>query len=267
MTATTSPAPAVLTDSAPHNPIGDVIVLARRQLLRTIRQPFLLVPALIIPIFFLVVNLGALSNATSFFAIDNAANFFLPVSILFVVSNGGAGLAMVEDIESGYFDKLLLTPTNRLALLIGSMGGDFLLLVFQAVIVLALGPLFGAEFGLGIGGAALLILLAGLWGLAYSSIGYAIALTTGSVQATQSAFIVFFPFVFLTTSFLPLDALEGWMQTAARLNPVTYMLEALRMLLGPELILSDLLQGFAAVAAVGVLTIGWAMIALRRRVS
>lgn len=256
---------AVRTDAG-SSALSNVITLAGRQLRRTIRQPFALIPSLIIPIFFLVVNLGALSTATEFAGIDNAANFFLPVSILFVVSNGGAGLAMVEDIESGYFDKLLLTPTNRIALLLGSMGGDFFLLVTQATLILALGPLFGVEFGLGLGGAVLLVALAALWGLAYSAIGYAIALTTGSTQATQSAFVVFFPFVFLTTSFQPLEALQGWLQTAAKLNPVTYILEALRGLITPGFDATQFALGVAAAVGVGVLTIGWASLALSRRV-
>ena len=107
--------------------------------------------------------------------------------------------------------------------------------------------------------------IASLWGLAYSAIGFGIALKTGNSQATQSAFVLFFPAVFLTTAFAPLPALSGWLQTAARYNPITYLLRAMRSLeIGwfPHLVLG----GLVAIVAVGAVTLTLALLALRGRV-
>lgn len=269
MTTTTAPtaaAPAATTLARPAGPVADVLLIARRQIRNQLREPFSLIPALLIPVFFFFTNTGALSNAVGFFDVGNAKSFFLPVSILFAVSNGGAGLAMVADIESGYFDKLLLTPTRRLALLVGSMGAEFTVVLVQATVVVAVGALAGAEFGLGLPGVVALVLVAALWGIAYAGIGFAIALKTGNSQATQSAFVLFFPFVFLTTSFLPQEALSGWLATAADYNPVTYLLAGLRSLLATSFDPAAVGGALAAVAGVGVVTLTAALAALRSRV-
>jgi len=262
--AASSPASTL---ARPAGLVADTVNLAGRQLRCTVREPFALIPALIIPVFFFFVNTGSLSGAVQAFAISNPEAFFLPVSVLFATSNGGAGLRVVGDIESGYFDKLLLTPTRRIALLVGLMGAEFFVAAAQATIVTLVAWLAGATFGLGLPGAAGMVLLAALWGLVYAGIGYAIALKTGNAAATQSAFVLFFPFIFLTESFLPAEAFEGWLQTAAQYNPVTYLLRGLRALV-LEASFDERAVGLAALAVVGVgvLTMGAALTALRGRV-
>lgn len=259
--------PAPTTLARPAGLLADTVNLAARQLRCTLREPFALIPALIIPVFFFFVNTGSLSGAVEAFDIANPEAFFLPVSVLFATSNGGAGLRVVGDIESGYFDKLLLTPTRRSALLVGLMGAEFFVVAAQATIVTLVAWLAGATFGLGLPGAVALVLLAALWGLVYAGIGYAIALKTGNAAATQSAFVLFFPFIFLTESFLPAAAFEGWLRTAAEYNPVTYLLRGLRSL-ALETSLDERAVGLAllAVVGVGVVTIGAALASLRGRV-
>ena len=155
--------------------------------------------------------------------------FVVPMAILFAVQGGSAGLNMVSDIESGYFDKLLVTPANRFAILIGAMSADFLRVMAQAGVVLLLAVAFGLDFATGWLGAATLIVLSGFWGLAYSGIGFAVALRTGSAQATQSVSYLILPFMFLTTMFAPKEDLSGWLSTASTFNPMTYLLQGMRV--------------------------------------
>ena len=82
----------------------------------------------------------------------------------------------------------------------------------------------------------------------------------------NSSFIVFFPFAFLTTTFLPQEALTGWLATVADYNPVTYLLAGLRALISSGWVAADLLPAIGAVAAVSVVTFGLAFSALRARV-
>ena len=72
--------------------------------------------------------------------------------------------------------------------------------------------------------------LAALWSLAFAGFGYAIALKTGNPAAVNSAFLLFFPFLFLTSSYVPRSQLSGWSSTVAKFNPVTYLLGGLRSL-------------------------------------
>ena len=98
-----------------------------------------------------------------------------------------------------------------------------------AIPVIVLG-FIGVRFPTGPLGVVVFILLGALWGVAFTGIPYAIALKTGNPGAVNSSFLLFFPFAFITSSFVPIDAMTGWLGTAADYNPVTYLLEGLRSL-------------------------------------
>ena len=108
--------------------------------------------------------------------------------------------------------------------------------------------------------------LAALWSLAFTGFGYAIALKTGNPAAVNSTFLLFFPFLFLTSSYVPRDQLSGWLDTVAGLNPVTYLLEGLRSLVIVGWDASALGQALLAVAIVGALSMTMCFAALRGRI-
>ena len=95
-------------------------------------------------------------------------------------------------------------------------------------------------------------LLSALFGVAYAGFGILVALRTRNVQATQSSFLLFFPLLFLTPNFVPIDRLTSLMQTLARLNPVTYVLEALRSLILQGWVFSKLWPGILVIVVMGV---------------
>jgi ABC-2 type transport system permease protein len=225
------------------------------------------IPALVVPLFFFVVNIGALQNVAeqAIPGLDFKA-FQLPVAIIFAVTGVSRASTLVMDIQDGYFDRLLMTPMNRLALLLGLMVADFALVIGLSIPVLLLGLALGIEVATGVAGLVVFLLLAGLWGVVFTGFPYAIALKTGSPAAVNSSFILFFPFAFLTTSFLPEEALTGWLATIADYNPVTYLLAGLRSLLIEGWDGTALLQALAAIAVVGVVSLGLAFSALRGRV-
>ena len=244
----------------------DLASVAGRALRAVPREPEFLIPSLIVPLFFFAVNVGALSDISSFAGIEDYEAFQLPVAIVFAVTGVSRASALVTDIQSGYFDRLLVSPVNRYSLLLGLMVADFALVIALSIPVLALGLLLGVEFATGPLGALAFLLLAGLWGLAYTGFPYAIALRTGNPAAVNSSFILFFPFAFLTTTFLPQEALTGWLATVADYNPVTYLLAGLRSLVSEGWEAGDLLPAAGAVAGVGLLSFALAFAALRARV-
>lgn len=271
MTATGMPARAHDTydDRVGARPAGfwrDLASVAGRALRAIPREPEALVPALIVPIFFFAVIVGALGEISSFTGIDNFNAFQLPVAIVFAVTGISRAPALVTDIQSGYFDRLLVSPVNRSSLLLGLMLADLVLVIALSVPVLLMGFILGVGFAAGPLGILAFLLLSGLWGLAFTGFPYMIALRTGNPAAVNSSFILFFPFTFLTTTFLPQEALTGWLATAADYNPVTYLLEGMRSLITEGWVVSDLLAALAAVGVVGIISFGLAFSALRARV-
>ena len=245
----------------------DVAAVGGRAIRSVRRDPEALIPALIIPVFFFIVNVGALQDfAESIPGIDYKA-FQLPVAIIFAVTGMSRALVVVSDIQSGYFDRLSLTPVNRLALLLGLMVADIAMVIALSLPVLALAFVVGVSFETGIVGILAFVGIAGVWAVAYSGFPYAIAFRTGNQAAVNTSFLLFFPFVFLTTVFLPKEALTGWMSTMATYNPVTYLLEALRSLVSGGWDGAAIARGLASIAGVGAVSLTLALLALKGRVS
>ena len=244
---------------------SDVVSVAIRALRSIPRDPEAIYPALLIPVFFFAINVGALQDmAERIPGVDYKA-FQLPVAIIFAVTGISRAVTLVTDIQTGYFDRLSLTPVNRLALLLGLTVADFTLVVVLTLPVIAIGFLVGVTFASGPLGLLLFILMSGLWGLVFTGFPYAIALKTGNPAAVNSSFLLFFPFVFLTTVFVPKEAMTGWLATVATFNPVTYLLAALRSLIVTGWDIQALLAGFACIAGVGLVSGTLALTALRGR--
>jgi ABC-2 type transport system permease protein len=246
--------------------LSDLAAVATRALRQIPREPEAVIPAIIVPMFFFAVNVGALEGlAERGTGVDFKA-FQLPVAIIFAVTGISRAGSLVVDIQTGYFDRLLLTPVSRLALLLGLMVADFALVVALCLPVVALGIVVGVDFVTGPLGIGAFVLLAGLWGLVFTGFPYAIALKTGNPAAVNASFVLFFPFAFLTTSFLPEEALSGWLAAVANVNPVTYLLDGLRALISEGWAAGPLAGAVLAVAGVGVVSQGLALATLRGRV-
>lgn len=210
--------------------------LARRSVLRTLRQPAQIVPSVVFPLFLLAVNAGGLNDATDLpgFPTDSYLTFALAVPFvqgaLFSVMNAGTDLA--RDIETGFLNRLALTPLHGAALLSGLLASAVVLGLVQAVAYLSVGLIAGAELVTGVGGALVIVALSVTVTVATGTLGLFAALRTGNGEAVQSLFPVFFVFLFISAMALPLDLIQiQWFHDIAAVNPVTYLLEAFRSLL------------------------------------
>jgi ABC-2 type transport system permease protein len=242
--------------------------LTRRALREVLRQPEFEIQNIFIPIFFLAVTVGAIGQVSAqAFGVDNYLGFQLPVAILQGVAgaSSAAGLGTVMDIDRGYFDKLLLTPTPRLSLVLGRLFADGVKVMALTLIIILVGLLFGSGMESGVLGVVALIILAGMFGLAYAGIGMAIALRTGSPQAAQVGFLVFFPLLFLSPAFAPTEAFAGWLEVLATINPVTYILEGMRSLVLEGWDWEALTYAVLAIIGLGCVTITLTLLALRSR--
>jgi ABC-2 type transport system permease protein len=242
------------------------LVLGRRALREGIRTPEAIVPTLFIPLFFLVVNVGQAArifpgSTTDFLHGQGYGAFQLPASLLLAASFGTAALFLVEEIEGGYFDKLRATPVRRSAIVLGRLVAEGVKTLLIASVIVVLGLVFGITIASGVLGFLLLIILAAGWAVVYAGFMQIIALKTRSAAATNSAGLVFFPLLFLTPNLVPRNLLTHPMEIAATVNPVTYVMEALRSLILQNLRWETIGLGYLVIAVSGAI-----MVALSVRV-
>jgi ABC-2 type transport system permease protein len=215
--------------------VTEILLLGRRAVREVARYPEATIPTLFIPLFFLAVNIGQVSrtfpSSTPFLNGEGYAAFQLPVSLMFAVATATSGLALVTEIENGYFDKLLVAPIRRSSIIFGRLSADLVRGIGGATLVLLVGLAFGVTIRTGVLGAIVIVLLAALFGVAYAGFAILVALRSRTVQATQSSFILFFPLLFLTPNFVPFNRLSSLMRTLAHINPISYVIVGLRSLI------------------------------------
>src|SRR3954449_8769416 len=209
--------------------------LAWRSVVRTMRQPIVIVPPLVFPLFLLAINASGLSAATK---IPNfPTSSYLAFALAFPFMQGAifatntAGTNVAQDIGSGFFNRLSLTPMRGSSLLAGQLAGVMLVSVIQAVAFLTVGFAAGAHFDAGPAGIPVLFALSLLIAAAFGTIGLFVGLRSGSGEAVQGLFPLMFVLLFLSSASLPRDLIQhGWFRTAATINPVSYLIEGLRSL-------------------------------------
>ena len=197
-----------------------------------ITQPGQFLPTIFINIIFMVVFVAAFDNVSMLpgFPTDSYVTYLMPMIIVqaMIFSGIDAGFNLLTDDLSGYLNKLLLAPIYRIAILLGVLLVSATRGAIQGVTIIAVGLLMGASSESGMLGLLFVLLLGTLFGVAWSCLGLIIAIRTRSVQVTQSMFIFFFPAVFMTTAFMPKDLMAEWFQVAVSVNPVNYVMEAIR---------------------------------------
>jgi ABC-2 type transport system permease protein len=252
--------------------LTQISAIALRSILRTARQPAVLVSALLFPMMFFSINaygLDAAARIPGFPAesyLDFAFAFPLVQAALFGSITAGADLA--RDIESGFFERLSLTPMRPVALLVGMLAGVVALGLLQGIVFLAIGNLMGVEVSSGFPGMVVLVLLTVLVALGFGGIGAILALRTGSAEAVESAFPLFFVAIFMSSINLPRDLIEAdWFRFIATINPISYLVEGLRSLVITGWDPQALLLGFGCAAGIIVLSLAGAGASLRTRVA
>ena len=239
----------------------------RRALTVNLRVPSSVAIPLVISLFFLFIYQGQLGKAAGFFLKGSYLGFILPLSVISAAFSGAglAGQTLVRDLETGYFDKLLLTPISRWALLLGPMLAAATVLVVQTVLLVGVALAMGLQPATGVLGLVALLGYTLLVGLGFGGFTVGVALMSGNAAATESATFLFFPLSFLTATFVPLKLLEGWLGVAARANPITYILEATRSLINTGWQVRPLFLGGIASAGMFVVLFAFAVVALRVR--
>lgn len=245
----------------------DLLSVAGRALRQIPREPLAVLTSVFIPAFFYTVNIGALENVARYVVGFSYKSFLLPMAIAFSVTGMSRAQVLVTDIQSGYFDRLCMTPVRRLALLLGLMVADVAVIVALCIPVLAIGFSIGVHFATGVPGVLAFVGFSALWGLVFTGLPYAVALKTASPAAVNASYVLFFPLFFLSDAVMPKQVLTGWFSTIATYNPITYLLDALRSLVVKGWQPRSLLEGLAVLVGLGIVSMSLSLLALRGRLS
>ncbi len=244
--------------------------LARRSFVRTLRQPATIIPSLLFPMLLLAVNAGGLEAVTNLpgFPAESYLQFAFAIPFIqgTLFAAIAAGTDMARDIETGFMNRLSLTPTRPVAMLLGQLAGTVALAMLQGTVFVIVGLLVGVEIEAGILGAVLLVLMMVLLSLGFGGLVALIALRTGSGEAVQGIFPLLFVGLFLSSLNLPRNLIEtDWFRTVATLNPLSYMIEGLRSLIITGWDFRALGLGLAVAFALVLVGLALSSVALRQR--
>jgi ABC-2 type transport system permease protein len=249
-----------------------VYLLARRSVVRTMRQPANVIGPVIFPLFLLAVNSGGLRAETHLpgFPSSSMVAFLLAVPFiqgaLFATMNSGTDLA--RDIETGFLNRISLTPMRSVTLLLGQLGGTLTLGLLQATVYIAVGLAAGVRFASGPLGVLVLLVFYTLVVLAFGALGLFAAIRTGSGEAVQGLFPVFFVFLFISSMAIPRNLMSvSWFRDVATANPVSYLIEGVRSLVVIGWDAEALALGFAISAAIAVAAVALAATSLQQRLA
>jgi ABC-2 type transport system permease protein len=250
--------------------LEQVGAVARRSIVRTVRQRALLVFPILFPLILFAINGSSLASATRIpgFPPVSYRAFALAVPFmqgaLFIAVTAGTDLA--RDIESGFFNRLALTPLRGGALLVGQLGGALVVGCVQSVIYLLVGLATGVGIASGVGGALVLLVLSVLIAFGFAGLGLLLALRFGTGEAVQGFFPLLFVTMFLSSFSLPRNLLKvTWFHDVATYNPVSYLIEGIRSLIITGWDARALALGFGFAAALVVLSLGFAALSMKNR--
>jgi ABC-2 type transport system permease protein len=248
-----------------------VVVLAVRNVVRSLRTPMLVAASLLQPIVWLVLFsqiFRALADTSQFRALGYGSylEFFVPgmvvLSMLFTALQ--SGVATVADIDTGMMDKLCASPIRRSAILLGRLLADTVTMVAQGAIILAVALALGARVRTGWPGALGLLAYATAFGVLWASLANLIALRTRNAELTMVAGLVLtLPALFLTPAFLPRPLLPGWLRAVANANPASYVVETGQQLVSLGNDWGQDLRAIAALSASALLLVPAAVAAFR----
>jgi ABC transporter DrrB family efflux protein len=224
--------------AAPSRTAGlwtSTLMVARRGLLRFVRTPQLIVLGTIQGVLFLLIFryvFGGAMEVPGIRYVDFLVPGFVTTGVLFGVMDAAVGVA--GDLEQGFVDRLRSLPIPRLAFLSGRALADSIVLVYTLAVMIATGFLVGFRIHGTVPEALAAFGLCIVFGFAFAWVFIALGLYAGSAEAAQGLAFLVFPLSFISSAYVPVASMPGWMQAFAEHQPLTYMVDAVRALtLGP----------------------------------
>ena len=246
------------------------VAMSKRSILALVRQPALVVPSMIFPLFFAALgtsSFGRAINLPGFPKVDSFLDFSLAGTIVQGVLFGSvqSGSALATDIENGFFYRLMAAPSSRLGILIGRLAGAAAYGAFQTLFFSLLLLPFGMSIKGGPLGVLVMVISGGLIAIAISGFMAAAALKTGSSEAVQGIFPLVFIMLFFSSVFFPRQTMSGAYKHIADFNPISHLIEGMRDLCIDGLSSGAIARAILVPIAIMIVSFTFALRALAQR--
>jgi ABC-2 type transport system permease protein len=246
--------------------------MSKRAILALARQPTVVFPSLVFPLFFVALGTAAFGRAIdlpNFPEVDSFLDFALAGAILQGVLFGSvtSATALATDIETGFFDRLMASPASRVSILVGRLAGAMAYAALQTIVFIAVLIPFGLTVRAGPLGVLVMVAGGMLTALAVGGLMSAMAIRTGSSEAVQGAFPLLFILLFLSSAFFPRQTMNGAYRRVADFNPISHLVEGFRDLTIDGLSWSAVARTLLVSGGLAVLAMAIALRSLRKRVA
>ena len=246
--------------------------LVERYFIKLIRNPTLLGTNLVTPLLFLLLFSQLLTKFGGFLpAASGGYLAYLTPGVMTLNAMIGApqgGVSMVNDLNSGFLSKMLLTQANRSAILLGRLVTDMLIAVVQSVITILFAVVLGVKFSAGLPGILLILATVAFFEFALSGIFLAVGIRTRKTETISAVSgVVFFPLIFISSAMFPISFFPTWAQTVSNYNPVSYASNVMRDLVGGGLTVGTLMSAYILIGVLAAATFAATLYQFRKVVS
>jgi ABC-2 type transport system permease protein len=256
--------------------LSETIAIFNRWNKKLLRQPILIFFTLIQPlVWFLLFTqafsaIGGIPSFKEMTGTSSYVTFFTAAVIIQTIASSAlnAGIGLVNDFESGFMDKMRVAPITKSSILFGRLFSAAITTIIQVLIILVIGLALGVRIESGVPGVIMILIVAALFGIAWSGISLFVALTTKNQETTLSVgLLTTFPLLFLSASVMPLGLLPDWVQHVAKVNPFTYIAEAFQSLIITGFVWEKIEYALTAILLVGVISLGASLLVFRKKIS
>ena len=248
--------------------VTDTLTITRRNLLVWMRVPAYLVFTVVQPVIFVLMFRYVFGGAIRVVGVPGGyVNFLMPgiIGQTAAFACFGTAIALAQEVKKGVIDRLRSMPMARSAVLTGRLLADTLRMLVTILIVLAVGFAVGFRFSNGVIPAIAMVALAVLFGVAIATISAFTGLAIGDEESVQAFGLIWiFPLTFLSSAFVPIATMPGWLQAFANNQPVTYTINAMRALALGGPVWDNLWKSLAWLAAIFIVFIPLSVRAYKR---
>jgi ABC-2 type transport system permease protein/oleandomycin transport system permease protein len=247
--------------------VTDTLTITRRNLLVWMRVPAYLVFTVIQPVIFVLMFRYVFGGAIPIHGPGGYVNFLIPgiVAQTAAFASFGTAIALATELKKGVIDRLRSMPMARSAVLAGRLVADTGRMTVTILIIIGVGYAVGFRFIKGFGPAVAMILLAIVFGVAICCISAFTGLAIGDEESVQAFGLIWlFPLTFLSSAFVPIATMPGWLQAFANNQPVTYVVDTMRALALGGPVAANLWKSIAWLAGIFIVFLPLAVRAYRR---
>jgi ABC transporter DrrB family efflux protein len=248
--------------------VTDTLTITRRNLLVWMRVPAYLVFTVIQPVMFVLLFRYVFGGAIPVRGIPGGyVNFLMPgiIGQTAAFATFGTAIALAQELKKGVIDRLRSMPMARSAVLAGRLVADTGRMLITILIIVAVGYAVGFRFQNGLVPAILMVVLATVFGMAICCISAYTSLAIGDEESVQAFGLIWlFPLTFLSSAFVPISTMPGWLQAFANNQPVTYVIDTMRALALGGPVQANLLKSIAWLAGIFIVFVPLAVRAYRK---